>query len=600
MRPAFLQTLTKSLTAKLVIAVSLVIILNSIIFWYMMVEKEKTHLMEDALHSTSASSEIVKKSIRHDMLHGRSQDLQTVLEAIGATKYVEIIRVVTLNGRIVYSSVRQEVGKVLSQNSPECRVCHQGLKKVLTFDGKPQWTISESDSTKTLTYVDPIHNEPDCFTAVCHAHPPEQNNLGLLVTNYSLSRYDELIKSQVFNITLYTLFFVGVVALLMSVILWQIVLKPVRSLSEAMKKVSSGEFLYKVAVPSEDEIGRLADTFNEMTAELYASRTKMEEWTQSLEVEVEKKTAEIRKTQDKLVQAEKMAALGRLTADIAHQIRNPLAALGGFGRRLKKLATSEKQESYAEVVVSEAERLERILRDVLVFSWETIVTLQRVVLHEIVKDCVEFYREICQEQGIEINFTVATDLALVMDHNHVRQAINNLLANAIDAMPSGGVLGIEVVEEELHQVIWGVVHISDDGPGVPEELLARIVEPFYTTKRSGLGTGLGLPISKKIIEEHRGFLRIANRIEGGLRVSIYFPRQSEAENLQEPCWQFMQCGREKNGEIKCPAYPNFGRSCWAVAGTLCESRVQGSFAQKIDTCKNCLFFKKVVEQKAVK
>lgn len=597
MREPFLSPVKKSLTAKLVIAVSAVIVLNSFLFWYTMIVKEKAHLMEDALHSTSAASEIVKKSVRHDMLTGRNQDLQEVLEAIGATEQVEKVRVFTLKGRVAYSSIREEVGQILSQNSPECRICHQGLKKVLVFEGKPQWSIWGSEKDKTLTYIDPINNDPDCFTAVCHAHSPEQKILGLLVTNYSLSRYDELIRDQIINTTIYALFFVAVIAALLSVILWKIVLKPVRELSVAMKTVSSGELFPKVNVFSEDEIGRLAGSFNEMTDELGVSRKKMEQWTQTLEDEVERKTIEIRKTQDKLFQAEKMAALGRLTADIAHQIRNPLAALGGFGRRLKNLATSEKQEAYAEVIVAESERLERILRDVLVFSWDMASVMTKVALHEIVNGCVEFYRETCQEQAVDIQLTVHSDLAFFMDRNHVQQAINNLLANAIDAMPSGGVLAVDVEEEEFHQVTWGVIHISDSGSGVPEELLSRIVEPFYTTKRSGQGTGLGLPISKKIIEEHGGFLQIGNRVEGGLKVSVYFPCQNEKDNDMEPCWLFMQCGREKNGQTKCPAYPNFGRSCWAVAGTLCEGRVQGTFAQKINNCRLCRFYMFINENK---
>lgn len=96
------------------------------------------------------------------------------------------------------------------------------------------------------------------------------------------------------------------------------------------------ETYHRVAATSSDEIGRLTNTFNAMTEELNYARKKMQKWTQSLEEEVKKKTKEILKTQGKLIQAEKMAALGRITADIAHEIRNPLTALGGFGRRLRR------------------------------------------------------------------------------------------------------------------------------------------------------------------------------------------------------------------------------------------------------------------------
>jgi phosphoglycerate-specific signal transduction histidine kinase len=126
--------------------------------------------------------------------------------------------------------------------------------------------------------------------------------------------------------------------------------------------MSHRRFIAEVPATSGDEIGRLTHTFNAMTEELNCARQRMQRWTQSLEEEVKKKTDEIMKTQGKLIQAEKMAALGRITADIAHEIRNPLTALGGFGRRLQKISCTEKEKVYADIIVSEVHRLEQILR----------------------------------------------------------------------------------------------------------------------------------------------------------------------------------------------------------------------------------------------
>jgi two-component system NtrC family sensor kinase len=443
-------------------------------------------------------------------------------------------------------------------------------------------------------YIEPIINEPDCSNAACHAHQNNQEVLGFLKTDFSLLAIDKRSRTHMIEISLYLFFFVAIIALVLSLILWHFVIKPVSALDRGMKKVSAGDLNLKVSPSSDDEIGRLALSFNKMTQELKTARQKLERWNQSLEEEVKRQTVEIKRTQDKLIQAEKLAALGRLSADIAHEIRNPLTALGGFGRRLLKLATTEKQRDYAEIVVTEVDRLEKILRDILTFSREAKMNFVKEELGPVVEESIEFLAEIFNDHAIIITFTNQTSVQVLIDKAHIRQAVNNLILNAIDAMPQGGALNLTIGMEQENDISYAALHITDSGPGIPEEHLARIFEPFYTGK-PGHGTGLGLPISQKIIEEHGGMIKVRNMETAGCRVSLYFPYQSEMEDTQVPCWEFMRCGRENNKEVKCPANPHFGRICWAVAGTLCAGKVQGTFAQKIATCRQCAFYLQVKE-----
>ncbi len=99
------------------------------------------------------------------------------------------------------------------------------------------------------------------------------------------------------------------------------------------------------------------------------------------------------------------------------------------------------------------------------------------------------------------------------------------------------------------------------------------------------------------MEEHGGFIKAKNRVEGGLTSSLYFPYQSPEDLAMIPCWEFMKCGRDVDSEIKCPAHPNFGRACWVVAGTFCEGKVQGTFAQKYEDCRKCGFYKDVLNKR---
>ena len=247
---------------------------------------------------------------------------------------------------------------------------------------------------------------------------------------------------------------------------------------------------------------------------------------------------------------------------------------------------------YAQIVVSEVDRLEKILRDILTFSHESKLEFTNIPLEKVVREAMVFFADMLNEQNITYNINTETELPVLIDKAHTRQAVNNLMLNAIDAMSNGGTLTVTIKAEQHNDIDYVALHVSDTGHGIPEGKLARIFEPFCSGKPNH-GTGLGLSISQRIVEEHGGFIRARNNTGKGCTVSLYFPYQSHAEAGKMQCWEFMQCGRDTNCETKCPAFPHFGRICWAVAGTLCAGKVHGSFAQKITTCRTCKLYRQV-------
>lgn len=594
-----LDRITASLTGKLVTVLGLVILLGGSAFWYISIQTDRRNLMDNTVSFASSFSEMVKRSIRYDMLKFQMEGIQSTLESIAASDSVKRTRLFDRRGRVAYSSDRNEVGRTVDTGSPSCSGCHDASLPRSTLARERQWTIyGEGSGQRVLSFVEPIYNEPDCFTAACHVHQPGQRVLGVLATDFPLGHIDTRIRRQMMNNSIYLLSFLAVSAFLLSMVLWRFVLRPVKTLSRGMERVSTGDLSQKVSVPSNDEIGRLALNFNDMTGELSVARKRMERWTQSLSEEVEKKAVEIKKTQGKLVQAEKLAALGRITADIAHEIRNPLTALGGFGRRLRRLAVNEKEREYADIMISEVDRLEHILRDVLTFSRETKMKFERQPVTWAVKESVATFQGVCEDNRVAVETDFSTALPVLIDAEQVRQAINNLISNAVDAMPEGGTLRVSTAAEEVNNITYVAVHVADTGPGIPEEKLSLIFEPFHTTKLMGHGTGLGLSISRKIMEEHGGFIKAENRESGGALVSLYFPYESEEELSKVPCWEYMKCGRNSGSGMRCPAYPNFGRVCWVVAGTFCEGKAQGTFARKCEDCRKCRFFRDATGDKS--
>jgi len=594
-----LRPISKSLAGKLILSIGVLILLGGGISWYTLISTGKRNLMKDALENATSYSDLVKKSTRYSMLTFHPEGIQHTLEEIGSRKELKGLRIFNSMGKIAYSAKNDEVGLMVDRTDAACKGCHDGDSEpaqILTHERR--WMIHEMAGGRVLTYIEPLYNEPSC-TASCHAHPEKLRLLGILQTDFSLAAVDKTIRRQTINITLYAIAFMAVSAFALYFVLRRLVLKPLSAVDTAMEHVAEGNLQQSLKITSEDEMGRLASTFNAMTKELADSREKMEDWTKSLEKGIAIKTEELKKSQDKLIQAEKLASLGRLTADVAHEIRNPLTALGGFARRLHKIAEGDKEKEYAEIVLTEVDRLERILKDVLTFSRDARSHLEKHKIEEIIRDTLKIYEDMFRDQSISIEINTGENLMPVLiDKDQVRQALDNLITNAVDAMPEHGILTISAGREEINDVTYMFLKVTDTGSGIPSKNIPLIFEPFFSTKNIGHGTGLGLSITRKIMEEHGGFVKVES-VEGeGTSFTLYFPFQSDEESAQVKCWEYMKCGRDKDCSMKCPAYPNFGRICWAVAGTFCEGKIQGTFAQKYEDCKKCEFYQKMRKKAA--
>ena len=247
---------------------------------------------------------------------------------------------------------------------------------------------------------------------------------------------------------------------------------------------------------------------------------------------IERKRAEQEKQriQEQLIQTEKLAALGRLTANVAHEIRNPLTSIGGFARRLDgKVPPGSKEKDYTEIIISEVNRLERVLRNVLAFSREARLHLEYHNVNEVAEEALRSYEDVCREQSITVRKSFFDIPPAMIDRDQVREVLINLLSNAVDSMPNGGGLTLSTAKEIVNETPYLNLRISDTGEGIPEDKLRLIFEPFFTTKVLAHGTGLGLAICKKIMEDHGGFIRVESKAGKGSTFSLFFPYQTESQ-----------------------------------------------------------------------
>jgi signal transduction histidine kinase len=355
-------------------------------------------------------------------------------------------------------------------------------------------------------------------------------------------------------------------------------------------------------VPIQSE-GRLIGVINLYVKEGYRREQGDEEFLSAVAdtiagiIERKKTEQEKEDLKKELVHSERLSALGRLAANVAHEIRNPLTALGGFARRLqKKVAEGTIEKTYCEIIISEENRLEKILKNVLVFSTDIPLRIGSHDINEIVGESLKAYEDIFKKQSITVRTSNGDVPLLPIDKEQIKCVIENLISNAVDSMPKGGNLSVATNREILHGIPYVAVKIRDEGEGIPEDKLCKLFEPFFTTKavEQFYGTGLGLSISRKIMEEHCGFIKAESMVKEGSIFSLYFPYQCPEDSSKVQCWQYLKCGRDCDTEKRCPAYPNYGRSCWVIAGTYCGGTVQGSHAEKIETCRKCPFYSSVM------
>ncbi|MEJ2696329.1 MAG: PAS domain S-box protein [Candidatus Sulfobium sp.] len=237
-------------------------------------------------------------------------------------------------------------------------------------------------------------------------------------------------------------------------------------------------------------------------------------------VHVVRDITEIKNLQQKLVMAEKMAALGEVAAKVAHEIRNPLVSVGGFAKRLEKKLDGNLRE-YAGIIVKEVERLEGILREILGFVKEVRLNKEMVNLNYLVDDVITLMESDMRDRGITMFRDFGLPAEVFIDPNRVKEAIMNIVSNAVQSMAGSGSIYVRTgIKGD-----FAVVEIKDTGAGISDSDRQFIFNPFYTTKAAG--TGLGLAITNRIIQEHNGRIELDSEVGRGSTFKVFIPLKEE-------------------------------------------------------------------------
>lgn len=351
--------------------------------------------------------------------------------------------------------------------------------------------------------------------------------------------YDKLRK---YNrpVFLYILFNTIVLASIGLYRIFRIYLRPIDRLVHQADDYGQNEDFFFTFRQGESDLNRLSSALNRMLKRIADDKSKLTETVNHLE----KANEELRRAQNEIIRAEKMASVGRLAAGIAHEIGNPIGIVLGYLDLLKQSDLDrEEHDEYTRRAESEIQRINRVIRQLLDLARPKQSVNDYTSVHDVINDIVEVMAHQPMMSGIILEKRFEARLDCIRgDTDQLRQVFLNLLLNAADAIKSyenidqGSILISTSLSQEAkaQEKKWLCIEFQDNGEGINEEQLGNIFDPFYTTKEPGKGTGLGLAVSFIIIEKMGGTISVKSTIGQGTTMSIRLPIDSTVTALNDP------------------------------------------------------------------
>jgi len=411
---------------KLILAISIATILIIGFSAYFNVRSQNACLLSEITRHVIHQSETIKSGTKYAMLSYSPETIHHIIQTIGKQPNIHDIRVLNKEGEIIYSSDSSQIGFMLDKRAEACYTCHASDKPLERLETSERTRIYQMhpDSSRLLGVINPIYNEPSCWQSDCHVHPKDIKVLGVLDVTFGLQELDDQIRLTKIKMVLFSIF--AIFAL--SGVLWFFVRiwvnKPLRGLVTATHQVASGNLSYTIGNLGQDELGRLAQSFNHMTQKLSEARMQ-------------------------LFQSDKLASLGRLAAGVAHEINNPLTGILTYSSFLLKRTTNQPElQADLEVIVRETKRSREIVKSLLDFARQSVPKKSATDVHEIINRAIGLLDNQIGTNHVIINKKFDPSLpALIADSNQLQQVFTNLIANASDAIGTGG--GTITIKTEL-------------------------------------------------------------------------------------------------------------------------------------------------------
>ncbi|RJQ45936.1 MAG: sensor histidine kinase [Nitrospiraceae bacterium] len=465
-------TLNKRLVAMMLfLSLSLISIL---VFLYYHTEKALYNEFERQTYELSKAIQIGLEEVTRGGLSEKR--LENYLKKLN-TKGVKEIQIISTSDKIIASTNSDDVGKWITKSKKTLMV-KADIGQPVTGEGQTyEVMIPVLSGEKHLGYINLTLNTDD-FSVFLHTSMVRRIIAALLIFGIG-------IVLAVFLATRYT--------------------KPIDEVVNAARQVAAGNLEQELNTRRKDEIGVLARSFNNMVEKL----------------------KEERELREKLRKAEHLAGIGQVAQNIAHEIKNPLNFISLSIDHMKEQykpcdpADQEQFESLVVNIKNEIQRLSKFAESFLGYGKPMELNRQRANIGRIIEEVIELVSARAREGHIHLKKEYHASPELFIDPEFIKTCIYNLIINAFEAMPEGGDLTIRTDKANSKFT----VSVDDTGEGIPEDQMSKLFEPFFTTKSKGLG--LGLPLTKRVVEEHGGKVMFERKDTKGSRVTIVLPMEKE-------------------------------------------------------------------------
>jgi signal transduction histidine kinase len=505
----------KHLTTRLAVLLMLALMIITGAYDYVRLTRERDRLVDISSTDTRIFAETLALAVRRNLRRGRTtEELQEVLDDIASRP------------GLVWVAIFDPKGDVIATGAAEGAPSPQGDDAIrLTLEtGLPTSSLVGTGKDQILRYIQPFRwpNGRTAAVEVRHSLADVQRNFAAAVRERIIARLVVLV------------FFVLAIV---TVTRWSIT-RPIQALIRGARAVGSGDLTQRIEIRRADELGALAEEFNRMAENLqHAHAALVEQSEERLRLELE------------VQQTQKLAAVGMLAAEVAHEVGTPLNVVSGRAEALERAIPREHPERrHLDVIIQQTDRIAGIIRSLLDYTRPRRSELRPEAISPLLARVAALLESRYRTKRVRIALDLPGDLPRVMaDPDQLQQVFINLLGNALDASPPGGTVDV-TTRGEAHlpeagraEIVRGKadpplleVHIVDRGQGMTADELTHVFEPFFSTKKRGQGTGLGLPIVEEIIRAHRGEVAMLSVAGLGTEAIIRLPLAPQHDADEPP------------------------------------------------------------------